>query len=67
MATYKTVITDEGARIIAEAVISGEPLIIAQAGAGDANGAYYVPTQSQTELRHECWRGDVAAADVNGE
>ncbi len=67
MATYKTVITDEGARLIAAAVVSGEPLIIAQAGAGDANGEYYVPTQSQTELRHECWRGDVAAAYVNGE
>lgn len=67
MATYRTVITDEGASLIAAAVVSGEPLIIAQAGVGDANGEYYVPTQSQTELRHECWRGEVSAAYTNSE
>lgn len=63
--TYGTVITFEGARRIAAAILSGQPVIISQAGVGDANGEGYVPTRSQTALRTEWWRGEITAAVVN--
>ncbi len=58
--TYSTIITDEGAALIAQCVLEGRMLEITEAAAGDGGGAYYQPTTDQTALRRECWRGEIA-------
>ena len=63
--TYGTIITTEGAAIIADCIVNGGQLVISEAAAGDGNGAYYQPTVNQEHLVHECWRGEIAAAELN--
>lgn len=63
--TYGTIITTEGSSIIADCILNGEKLLIAEAAAGDGNGAYYVPTVDQTALKNEKWRGDIASAELS--
>lgn len=63
--TYGTIITSEGAAIIADCILNGTLLVISEAAAGDGNGAYYQPTVNQEHLVHECWRGEIAAAELN--
>lgn len=63
--SYGTVITEAGAKMFATCALEGKKLHIAQAAAGDGNGAYYEPTASQTSLVNEKWRGDIAAAQIN--
>ena len=65
MSTYGTIITSNGAAIITDCIQNGNTLLIAEAAAGDGNGAYYQPTVSQTSLLNEKWRGDIAAAEIN--
>jgi len=62
---YCTVVTDEGSAKIAQAIQSGNPYMIVNAAVGDGNGAYYVPTPAQTELRREVWRGQIAACEID--
>jgi phage-related tail fiber protein len=63
--SYGTIITTAGAEVIAECILNGKTLVIAQAAAGDGGGAYYMPTVDQTELKNERWRGDIASAGIN--
>lgn len=63
--TYGTIITSEGAAIIADCILNGKLLVISEAAAGDGNGAYYQPTVNQEHLVHECWRGEIASAELN--
>ena len=63
--TYGTIITTKGAAIIADCIVNGGQLVISEAAAGDGNGAYYHPTVNQEHLVHECWRGEIAAAELN--
>ena len=63
--TYGTIITTKGAAIIADCIVNGGQLVISEAAAGDGNGAYYQPTVNQEHLVHECWRGEIAAAERN--
>lgn len=63
--TYGTIITSEGAAIIADCILNGTLLVISEAAAGDGNGAYYQPTVNQEHLVHECWRGEIAGAELN--
>lgn len=62
--TYGTIITTKGAAIIADCIVNGGQLVISEAAAGDGNGAYYQPTVNQEHLVHECWRGEIAAAEL---
>ena len=63
--TYGTIITTKGAAIIADCIVNGGQLVISEAASGDGNGAYYQPTVNQEHLVHECWRGEIAAAELN--
>lgn len=63
--TYGTIITSEGAALIAECILGGTSLTISEAAVGDGNGAYYVPTVDQTALKNEKWRGDIASAEIS--
>ncbi len=57
---FGTMITNEGAALIADCILRGEVLPITTAAAGDGGGAYYEPSADQTALRNECWRGEIA-------
>ncbi len=57
---FGTIITNEGAALIADCILRGEALPITTAAAGDGGGAYYEPTADQTALRNERWRGEIA-------
>lgn len=57
MATYYTILTDSGQAALANAVATENPLEIASFVVGDSNGAYYEPTEGQTELVHQVWSG----------
>jgi len=64
-AKYGTVITTVGLAKIAAAVLHGTKVNIIHAAVGDGGGAYYKPTQEQTGLKNECWRGEIAYARTN--
>lgn len=64
---YGTIITQAGAEIIAECILSGTALVISKAAAGDGGGGYYEPTTTQTALANEKWRGGIASAQINKE
>lgn len=57
---FGTIVTNEGAALIAECILTGKTLPITEAAAGDGGGAYYEPTTDQTALKGECWRGEIA-------
>lgn len=65
--TYKTTVTNAGAAIIADRILNGTSLVIAQAAVGDGGGAYYQPTVDQTALVNEYWRGEIASAKINAQ
>lgn len=65
--TYSAIVTDKGAAKITAHLMAGTKLDIVYAAAGDGGGVYYVPDISQTELRHECWRGEIASAEINAQ
>ncbi len=62
---FGTIITNEGAALIAECILRGEVLPITTAAAGDGGGAYYEPSADQTALRNECWRGEIAGFSLS--
>ena len=64
-AKYGTVITAVGQAKMAAAVLHGTKVDITHAAVGDGGGSYYKPTQEQTGLKHECWRGEIAYARTN--
>lgn len=63
---YNVIVTDIGEEKIAQRIANGQKLVIKQAGIDDGNGSAYTPQKSQTSLFNEVWRGDIAAADVDG-
>lgn len=64
-ADYGTVITATGAAKIAACILNGTKLNITHAAVGDGGGAYYMPTAEQTDLKNECWRGEIASYEIN--
>ena len=64
-ADYGTVLTAVGAAKIAACILNGTKLNITHAAVGDGGGAYYKPTAEQKSLLCECWRGEIAAYEIN--
>ena len=65
MATFKTLVTDVGQQKITAATLNGGKVNIVKAAVGDGGGNFYTPTTSQTELKRETWRGDIAFKQIN--
>ncbi|WP_347253446.1 phage tail protein [Leminorella grimontii] len=59
MKTFYTILTNYGKQALADALAAQQPLKIPAMGAGDGGGAYYEPTDDQTNLRNELWRGNL--------
>ncbi len=65
---FFTILTATGRNKLANATATATPLSLTQMAVGDGdNGAYYSPTEAQTALKHEVWRGAInhLAVDAN--
>ena len=58
---YGTIITTQGAAIIADCILNGKKLPIVEAAAGDGT----TPTPGQTALVNERWRGEIAGKSLS--
>ena len=56
---YYTVLTDIGAAKMAAAVTTGKKVVITEFAVGDGFGAKYSPSQEQTALKNEVYRGKI--------
>ncbi|HDC4638699.1 TPA: phage tail protein [Enterobacter cloacae] len=61
---FYTLLTDKGKAKIASALADKKQIHLQKMAVGDSNGQYYEPTASQTELRHEVWRGEMNTLTV---
>ncbi len=64
---FYTILTAVGKAKIANAAALGEKVELTHLALGDGGGSYYNPTEDQTELRNEVWRGVIGSVDVDGE
>ncbi|MEK3935917.1 phage tail protein [Sporosarcina sp. FSL W7-1349] len=65
MVQYGTIITNIGLAKITNAQITQDTVDLLHIALGDGNGAYYVPSQNQTTLKKEVWRGVIADMSVS--
>ncbi|MEK4425855.1 phage tail protein [Solibacillus sp. FSL K6-1523] len=65
MAQYGTIITNIGLAQIANAQVTQTKVGLDYIALGDGNGAHYVPSQSQTSLVREVWRGPIAELSID--
>ena len=56
---YYTVLTDIGAAKMAAAVTTGKKVVITEFAVGDGFGTKYSPSQEQTALKNEVYRGKI--------
>ncbi|EJM8331996.1 phage tail protein [Salmonella enterica] len=61
---FYTLLTDRGMAKIASALADKKQIHLQKMAVGDGGGQYYEPTASQTNLRHEVWRGDMNTLTV---
>lgn len=66
MAEFYTVVTDAGREAVARATQAGEKVDITHFAVGDGGGVPVQPSESQTQLVNECWRGLVATYKQEG-
>jgi len=64
---FYTILTNVGKAKIANAVALGEKVELTEMALGDGGGSYYNPTEDQTELRNEVWRGVIGNVTVDEE
>lgn len=64
---FYTILTAIGKAKIANSAALGEKVELTHLALGDGDGSYYNPTEDQTELRNEVWRGAIGTVDVDGE
>lgn len=64
---FYTILTAVGKAKIANAAALGEKVELTHLALGDGGGSYYNPTEDQTELRNEVWRGVIGTVDVDTE
>ena len=64
---FYTILTAVGKAKIANAAVSGEKVELTEMALGDGGGSYYNPTEDQTELRNEVWRGPIGTVDIDME
>lgn len=66
MADFYTILTSTGRAKLANAQVTGVPVSLTHMGVGDGeNGAYYLPSEVQTTLKHEVWRDQLSDLRVD--
>ena len=66
MAEFYTVITTAGREAVARATQAGVKVDITHMAIGDGGGVPVTPSENQTQLVNECWRGLVATYSQQG-
>ena len=66
LAEFYTVVTDAGREAVARAMQAGEKVDITHFAVGDGGGVPVQPSESQTQLENECWRGLVSTYKQDG-
>ena len=64
---FYTIPTNIGKAAIANASTLGTKVNFTHFALGDGNGSYYNPTETQTELINEVWRGQIGSITVDKE
>lgn len=62
---FYTILTNVGKAKIANATALGTKVNLTHLAVGDSNGSYYNPTQEQTALKHEVWRGAINSIKID--
>lgn len=62
---FYTILTKIGKAKMANAYALGNKLNLVHFAVGDGNGAYYNPTEEQTQLKREVWRGNISSLDID--
>ncbi|MGJ0848200.1 phage tail protein [Tissierella praeacuta] len=62
---FYTILTQIGKASIANATSLGTKVEFKYFALGDGNGSYYNPTETQTSLKNEVWRGQIAQITVD--
>ena len=62
---FYTMLTNAGKAKIANATILNTKVNFSKIAVGDSNGSYYNPTEVQTSLVHEVWKGSVGNIRVD--
>jgi phage-related tail fiber protein len=62
---FYTILTQIGKAKIANAGALGNKVDFTHFALGDGNGSYYNPTESQTQLKNEVWRGTIGQVVVD--
>lgn len=62
---FYTILTQIGKASIANATSLGTKVEFKYFALGDGNGSYYNPTETQTSLKNEIWRGQIAQITVD--
>ncbi|HKY46150.1 MAG TPA: phage tail protein [Pyrinomonadaceae bacterium] len=65
MATYKTILTNRGLQLEAEAAASGVPIVLTDMAVGDGNGNPVTPNPAQTSLARERYRAELNTLSVD--
>lgn len=64
---FYTILTTIGKAKIANSSALGTNLNLTQFAVGDSNGKYYNPTEQQTTLINEVWRGNIGSISVDAD
>src|SRR5690606_39245734 len=64
---FYTILTAVGKAKIANAAALGQKVELTELALGDGGGSYYNPTEDQTSLRNEVWRGAIGTVTVDEE
>ena len=64
---FYTILTTVGKAKIANASALGTKINLTTFVVGDSNGVYYNPTEDQTALRKEVWRGNISSIGIDKE
>lgn len=64
---FYTIFTEIGKASVANAVATETKVSFDSIVLGDGNGSYYEPTESQTELKNEVWKGKVSSITIDSE
>lgn len=64
---FYSILTAVGLAKIANAQVSGNKVDLTQIAVGDGGGTYYNPTQNDTQLKNEVWRGNIGSVEIDHE
>jgi len=59
MADFYTILSSIGKSKLANAQVTGTTVNLTELAVGDGNGSYYEPSEDQTALKNEVWRGSI--------